>query len=393
VSGRFIRVLLSVAILCVTAECLAQGYRDAEVEYNRGQLLMELRDYPRAIFAFNKAYGQIPDNRYLAGLVKACFRKGEKEKALVFGERYVDRAGDNPDQEVVEIVRGLHGELGASMGRLELTLYPAGGKLSVTDSTGERRMQVGVESPAIVYATPGKCGVEYEKEGFSPGKAETELAREGVVQLSLSLERAKGESELVIDSNVTAALVTVDGKNAGSTPVKMKVEAGSHVVQVWARNHLAWTGVVDAPALKAVSIQAGLVPAQGRVESMPVPYVAVEESGSFFSLSLLGWTTMALGVGAGGAAAYEYLQFTDTWAKAGKAKGDEKKRLESEGMSAYYIALGAGGAAAALIGGGLLMVLLDDDEEDVRDVAPFEMLTFSPGWSPGGLVLDATFSF
>ncbi len=113
---RILRSLFVVLLCTQATTAVAQGFRDAEVEYNRGELLLEMRDYPRAVFAFNKAYGILPDQRYLSGLARAYFKKGEQERALVLGEQYLSNAGEKADERIRKIVDTLRSEFAGNGG-------------------------------------------------------------------------------------------------------------------------------------------------------------------------------------------------------------------------------------------------------------------------------------
>ncbi len=394
VTQRILRSLF-VVLLCTQASmALAQGFRDAEVEYNRGELLLEMRDYPRAVFAFNKAYAILPDQRYLSGLARAYFRKGEQERALVLGEQYLAIAGDKADERILKLVDILRGEFAKGRGRVELTLFPQGGKLTVVLADGSQET-VTVDSKTVTrYLPVGTLNVVYEKDGFELGQKQVLVDRSVPQQVRLELAQATGESELVVDANVRNATVFVDGKKAGTTPFKQRLAAGDHIVQVWSENHLAWTGVVDAPAARAVSLQADLVPATGKVSGVPIPQIRVEKHSNFWRLSTWGWMTMGTGIAAGGAAGYFYYAFNQKWAEVNAAEGDDdlQNKLFTEATTLYNMTMIAGIAGGALIGGGLLMVLLDKGDK-LEDSATFELLSLSPAVTPDAVLLDAAFSF
>ena len=384
--------LLVLCFLATTAS--AQGFRDAEIEFNRGELLLEMRDYPRAIFAFNKAYTIRPDQRYLAGLSRAYFGQGEKEKALVHGQRYLDRADDAPDSKVKELVADLRNEFAKDRGRVDVTLFPPGGRLIVVREDGSQETSAVTEKEVTRWLPLEAVTLVYERDGFERAQQKVQVERARTQTVRLELGRAAGESELVVDANIRYALVYLDGKEAGYTPFKKRVEAGDHIVQVWAEDHLAWTGVIDAPAARSVSVQAQLVPAAGRVSSMPAPMVKVEKQSNFWRLSTWGWITMGAGIAAGGAAGYFYYSFNQKWAEVNAADGDDdlQNQLFTEATGFYNTTIIAGITGGALIGGGLLMVLLDKGDE-LDNAATFELLSIAPTFAPDVVSLDAAFSF
>ena len=391
------RIVLSflLLVLCIlTTPASAQGFRDAEIEFNRGELLLEMRDYPRAIFAYNKAYTILPDQRYLAGLARAYFGQGEREKALVHGERYLDCADNAPDAKVKDLVAELRSEFSKDRGRVDVTLFPPGGMLIVVRDDGSQETTAVTEKKVTRWLPLEAVTLVYERDGFERAQQKVQVDRGKVQTVRLELGRAAGESELVVDANIRYAVVYLDGKEVGYTPFKKRVEAGDHIVQVWAEDHLAWTGVVDAPAARSVSVQASLVPAAGRVGSVPVPMVTVEEPSNFWRLSTWGWFTMGAGIAAGGAAGYFYYSFNQKWAEVIAAEGDDdlQNQLFTEATGFYNTTIIAGITGGALIGGGLLMILLDKGDE-LDNAATFELLSIAPSFAPDVVSLDAAFSF
>jgi tetratricopeptide (TPR) repeat protein len=379
--------------MLISTPVFGQGYRTAEIEFNRGELLLEMKDYPRAIFAFNKAYSIVPDLRYLAGLAKTYYAKGDVEKALVWGEEYLNRKPEAPDAGLLRIVNKLREEFGAGHSKVVFTLLPGGGKLTVVRRDGTREAVVVDGDRLVRYLPVGDLEVIYMRDGFEASTHNLKVTRNKPQQLDVVLAPAKGPCELVIDSNVRGARVYVDGKEVGATPYKQKVEAGDHVLQVWAQNHLAWSGVIAAPAKRAIAVHASLVPANGQVSTLPIPRVVVEEKSRIWRLSTWGWITMGLGVGALGGAGYLYSVFNGKWQKVLAEKDKDKQRQMAADANTYYIGTMASGiVGGAMVSGGLLMVLLDKGE-DLKDVSPFEMLTFSPAISPDGVFLDAAWTF
>ena len=391
-TARLAALMVVVAVTLVSARGLAQGVREAEIEFNRGELLLEMKDYPRAIFAFKKAYSIVPDNRYLAGLAKAFLKKGNKEKALVYAELYLERETRAPKKKVIDMASALRDELSEKAGRVEIHLFPPGGKLSVLVGDEKRETTV-VDGARVVRWLPlGEATLVYEKESFGLRKVDVAVTRGETAEVDLLLDQAEGQGELVVDSSVDDSLVYIDGKEVGRTPLTQKVEAGDHVVQVWAQNHLAWTGVIDAAAHRAVSVKAKLTPSKTPVSAIPTATMVVDESGGW-SMSTWGWITMGLGAAALGGAGYFYLQMFDKLTLAGETKDDdEKAQLVSEVNTLWILTLASGVGGGVATGGGLLMVLLDDSEEEA-EATPFELLTISPSPRQGGFTLEAAWTF
>lgn len=372
-----------------------QGYREAEIEFNRGELLLEMRDYPRAIFAFKKAYSFLPDIRYLAGLVRAYNAKGDQERALVHGEDYLLRAGDSPNERVVSIVRNLREQVGQQAGKVEIALQPTGGKLTQVFPDGNQKVRVAGEAKLTTWLPTGKNVLVYAKDGYTEKKTEVVVEAGKSYSADLLLERAKGQAEVVINSSVQKSVVYLDGKEVGRTPLKARVPAGDHVVQVWAQNHLAWTGVIDAPAARAVSVNAVLVPSTSQVASLPTPQVVMDESGIFLAdMSFWGWVNLVSGVAQLGGAVYFYLDWSKNYSAAlelsnlGQPYADKLADAENSQMWMWIV----GASGILQVAGGLVMIIADRGD-DLEGAASFELLSISPTVLPNGMGLNAMFTF
>ena len=390
---RIAGLLSALVLVTLTTTAAAQGYRDAETEFSRGELLYEMRDYPRAIFAFHKAYSILPDSRYLAGLVRASYANGNSERALVLGEKYLTLESEQPDDQVVAIVSRLRDEYAGGRARVVFDVYPPGGKLSITDSNGTQTTELMDETTWVRYLSPGDYSVRYEREGLVPRSAKFPAKAGKEMAVKLELGKAEGKSELVVTANVENANVYLDGTQVGSTPFKARIAAGDHVVQVWAKDHMAWTGVVDAPARRGVSVRADLVRSKQPVDAIPTQIMDVRESGGW-SLSTWGWITMGLGLASGGAAGYFAYDMNSAATEANSLNSGDPRRddLNQQVQTSWLITMITGAAGGALLGGGLLMVLLDDGGDD-DEAAPFNLLTISPDSDGKGVLLDAAFTF
>jgi len=387
-----VAVVMLVSALLAPARGLAQGFREAEIEFNRGELLLEMRDSQRAIFALKKAYSIIPDKRYLAALARAHDQKGDVENALICAERYVAIAGETADSDIVDLAARLKEQMAGERGRVKVVVSPEGGKLTLLAADGWQDSQVAGTRVVERWLPLGKAELAYEKDGYAALRVSVAVAADKTAEANLVLAPQKGAAELVVDANVDNARVTIDGADAGVAPVKKKVAAGDHVVQVWAPNHLAWVGVIDAPAERAVSVQAKLTPSKTPVSRMPVTTLVFDESGGW-GLSTWGWITMGAGVATLGAAGYFYFQMLQTLNEANALPaGEEKDQKAAELSTQWTLTLACGVAGGVAAGGGLLMVLLDDSAEDA-EVAPFELLTLSPVVTDDAFVLDAAWSF
>ncbi|GEM_PF-4271043 len=371
---------------------LGQGFREAEMEFSRGKLLYEMRDYSRAAESLGKAWSIVPDNKYLPLLALSHQALGNSEKALVFGEMYLERLSGEPDPDVASMVGELRDTFARGKARFVVDVVPTGGMLKLLPEGGKPSEEVVTTTPHIRYLPEGDWSIEYAKVGFQAQKQKVSLGSGEPVAVRVELAREKGKAEVRIVANVEGARVRMDGVEVGTVPFKALVEGGDHLFQVWAPDHIEWTGVVDAVPGKVVDVAANLAKAQGRVPEFP-RYDLTVEGGGGPSMSVFGWVIMGLGVAGGGVAGYF---FYDMYATNDELvllpEGDPGiPALEQKVYDNWLYGMISGGAAGALVLGGLLMVLLDDGDED--EPAAIELLTMQPLGIPGGFGVDASWVF
>lgn len=384
-------VALLLAFGLFSGPARAQGFREAEMEFQRGRLLLEMRDFAKASESVLKAFRMIPETRYLPSLALSFQGIGDLERALVYGEMYLDRQLESPDEEIVKLVTELREGFARGKGKVVLDVAPLGGVLTLK-SGNEAVLESLVEGgPVVRYLPVGDWSVGYRKEGFLPSELSLTLSAEPQ-SVRMDLARMAGKSEVRIQGNLAGARVRMDGVEVGTVPFKAKVESGDHLFQVWAPDHVEWTGVVDALPGKVVEVTANLVRAQGKVVDFPRYDLAVEGEGGV-SMSLFGWIVMGLGVGAGGAAGYFFYDMYATNDELILLKDGDPRipGLDQKVRDDWLYGVISGGVAGALVAGGLLMVLLDTDDEDAP--AGMELLALQPWSLPGGGGLNAAWVF
>ena len=391
--------VLTLAVLLTTAAprpAAAGGYPEAEKAYSMGRLLVDLGDTTRGLFELKKAAAIVPSPRYFEAIIKVYQSLGKDEQALSWGERYLGMtAPEERDEALAAWLGQVLERLRASRVRVALRVFPEDARLEYTAEDGAVRAGVpdGDDGRIVWWLTPGRGTLSVRKDGWGEERRELSLEAGASEELSVTLRRAVGEGDLIIDASVAGAEVRIDGKVAGIAPLQVAKPAGRYVIQVWAKNHADWTGFATVTPDKATRVQVYLTRAPGAAAPTRQA-IQWKPPRRGLSLSGWGWITMGLGVAMGGTAGYAGWAMNDSFAKADRAPKDsaKQKKLLND-VTAYWgasIALGAVGGAA--VAGGLLMVLLDDS--DSRDnEATLEMLSFSPGITPDGFTLNSRITF
>ena len=120
-------------------------------------------------------------------------------------------------------------ELRFITGKVVMAGTPAGAEVRVNRTDGEPACRL----PCTLELAPGTQLIRVQAEGFLPAQLPVELAADATVELSTDLSAlppAKGS--LRITSNHEGALVEIDGREVGFTPVVIEQPVGVHRVLV-----------------------------------------------------------------------------------------------------------------------------------------------------------------
>jgi hypothetical protein len=391
--------VLTLAVLLTTATprpAAAGGYPEAEKAYSMGRLLVDLGDTTRGLFELKKAAAIVPSPRYFEAIIKVYQSLGKDEQALSWGERYLGMtAPEERDEALAAWLGQVLERLRASRVRVALRVFPEDARLEYTAEDGAVRAGVpdGDDGRIVWWLTPGRGTLSVRKDGWGEERRELSLEAGASEELSVTLRRAVGEGDLIVDASVAGAEVRIDGKVAGIAPLQVAKPAGRYVIQVWAKNHADWTGFATVVPGKATRVQVYLTRAPGAVAPTRQT-IQWKPASKGLSLSGWGWITMGLGVALGGVAGYTGWASFDRVAQAQKYEPGSTRRqqLAQEVQSYWGATLGLGSVGGAAIAGGLLMVLLDDRGDRDKE-ATLEMLSFAPQITPDGFTLNTGITF
>jgi TonB family protein len=142
---------------------------------------------------------------------------------------------------------------------------PAAGSLRVeTDPPGAAVSvdghEVGIAPLTVPSVAPGSRTVRVSRDGYAPAELSFEVAPDvPIAPLRFSLTPT--ESKAVIHSEPSGATVTIDGRDAGRTPLDdVRLLPGFHEVRVESPGRRPWRQRVEARAGEDVSVEARLAP-------------------------------------------------------------------------------------------------------------------------------------
>jgi TonB family protein len=137
---------------------------------------------------------------------------------------------------------------------LRIETDPPGAAVSVDGQ------EVGITPLTVPSVAPGSRTVRVSRDGYAPAALSFEVAPDvPIAPLRFSLTPT--ESKAVIHSEPSGATVTIDGKDAGRTPLDdVRLLPGDHEVRVESAGRRPWRQRVEARAGEEVSVEARLAP-------------------------------------------------------------------------------------------------------------------------------------
>ncbi len=137
---------------------------------------------------------------------------------------------------------------------LRIETDPPGATVSVDGK------EVGLSPLTLADVTPGLRTVRVFRDGYAPTELSLEVAPETALaplRFSLQPVEAKG----AVTSEPSGAMVTLDGHEAGKTPLDgLRLTPGPHELRVEAAGYRPWRQRIEATAGQPVALEARLVP-------------------------------------------------------------------------------------------------------------------------------------
>jgi hypothetical protein len=222
----------------------------AHEAFSRAIEAEKARDWKTAIDEFQAAYDILPSADVLYNIAVDHERLEELRDAATYYRRYLD---DKPDAEDRDKVEKQIEKLKARAGEVSLDSDPEGAEVRVDGQ--------------LIGTTPMStklAGAHHLTIGNQAKDVTVEFGEAQKVAVTESVETGT----LTVHSNVDGAQVTIDGNDAGVTPLDASVTAGAHRVVVSAPGWATYERPIEVPAQGQAQMTADLV--------HPIGYVAPE---------------------------------------------------------------------------------------------------------------------
>jgi PEGA domain len=359
-AGRQLAVWACVAALTLSgaaawaAPKTTPASQEAATRYGRGIGLYKDGDYSAALAEFRAAYRALPswEVLYNIGLCeRRLYKYGDSVRNL---EAYLSQGGSRVPKDRRDAVARELSEIRALTAVVTITV--TGDPADVTID-GEAVGSSPFKEPFLLG--PGKKVFKATREGENPAEKSEEIVSGTQVTIVLSPRPKVTEpAVLTMESSPKGAVISVDGKLAGTAPLTVTLEPGGHLV------------VAEAPGHQTYSQEVALAEGQKRELSIvmdaevgarrrPFPVAGLIVSG--VGLAGIGGS-IGLNVSAQASAreVTELFQNGGTWDAA-------MAKVEKSGQSAeaWSIVVGVAGGVALTTGVILTLITVTSESEEV----------------------------
>lgn len=190
----------------------------------------------------------------------------------------VKAAGFRPGQAKVTAVKGREAkvtvELTRVVGTVELTGTPAGAVVRETADGPELG-----KLPAKLELSPGQRLFLVQAPGFLPQQVLVDVKADQVVTAKVALpEKPKPTGKVIVTANREAAVVRVDGKDSGFTPVVLNLSEGRHQLEITATDVSPFQQTLEVVADQELRVAADLRYAPPKVTAASKQLLSVDQA-------------------------------------------------------------------------------------------------------------------
>ncbi len=250
------------AALLLADPCEAQVVRpatqspsEAEVRFQRGLELFNVRNYEGALAEFQRSYELSGMAGLLYNLARTYQALGRYPEAARAIERYLREASDLTPERRAE-VEGMLAQTRSFIARIDLRVEPADARVTVTldgDAVADPQRAEGLA------VGPGRHAIEATGEGWQTATSSVVLASGDRREVRLTLRRstetrvvevqrignAVTSTRVVFASTPEGATARIDGRDV--TLPAADVTPGRHEVEIGAPSHETWRGALECP--------------------------------------------------------------------------------------------------------------------------------------------------
>ena len=371
---RRFALLLSLAL--VPNLCFGQSKKDKEEagsHFTKGIEFYKEGNYGAALAEFRAAYKAVPSFEVLFNLglsERRLFKYGDAVKTL---NQYLSQGGAKVSKDRREAVKK---ELEAIHQMVaEVTIKVEGGPADV-QLDGESLGKSPFKQTLLVG--PGKHTFRAEREGEEPDEKALELT--AVTKVEVLLKPHLKEllpADLAIESSPAGATITLDGKVAGTTPLKATVKQGGHEVIAELDGYATARTEVLITAGQNRKVTIELEPQARKKKKLPIAGLGVTGGGVVL---------FAIGAGLTASAHTASTQVSALFTSGGKWD-DKYAAVEASGKStqtASTVLMVTGGIVAATgIVIGVITLLVGGGDDEAAEQSAFYLAPGPSGATVG----------
>lgn len=239
--------------------------------FEEGLGFVDSEDWTQALDRFTRSRAIVERPSTVLNIATALSRLGRARESVREFEHYLTIATSPADRAGREQVRALMETTRASIARLTLTVSPGTAAVAVDGELS----QVGGDVREILV-DPGHRVFVVRAAEHTDQTFELDLPPGARISHTITLARvaaAPTTGTLSVTSNVSTAVISIDGEEAGRGSVSREVPPGRRRIDVRAEDYLPFTEQVDVLAGRTATVRADLVEEGGSVFSSPVFWV------------------------------------------------------------------------------------------------------------------------
>lgn len=181
--------------------------------------------YAEAITAFERSYALRESPVVLHNLAMAYRGVGRLLEAITTFERFFQNPGSRITPERLAELRREFDALRAEVPELNFAVTPAGARVSVDGREVTARLD-------HFQVDPGEHAIEVSLDDYVTQRSTVRAERSVHSPVAIQLVQSPADAQLLIQSNVSSAVISLDGRVVGQQQVSTHAEPGTHDVAV-----------------------------------------------------------------------------------------------------------------------------------------------------------------